>query len=679
MNDTIIDIPKNNNKSIETLVSFIRHVNVAEEIDEDILNDIGREVVEGFNEDWDSMEDWRDDVDHGQELVKQEHRSKSDPYEGSANFKSPILKQAILKFGDRASTELLRGKNIVKVAVIGKDPESKKADRADRVRDMMNYQVVFEQKHWIDDHIKLLYEIPASGCAFKKTFFDSVAGINQSTLIQYPNFAINQSIVSMENAERFTEILSFTESEVISRQRSEVWLDIDLNVTNDDELTDPKEEGSESRFLEQHCFHDLDDDGYPEPYIITVHESTQKVVRIVARFEEKNIFVRDKGGRRAKISDLLDDDGELLIGGTRQVIFIESEMSITKYGFLPSDDGKFLDQGYYHLLGALTGGVNKITNDLINSGTLANRQGGFTPKNFRKKKGPLSVKQGELVQTDMTAQEMSGIVLFPFKEPSATLVRLVEIMTANAQELSASADLSSAIGANAPAATTLALVQEQQLASSAIIIRIHRSMGREFQKLAKLNADFMDPEQYQRILDDPEADFEADFNSEDLDIQAASNPELSSKIQRIQLSEAQMGGLPAVKEAGGNIQPIVKAFYENIGSDIVEEIFPTLTKEEIEEQKQIQQEAEEDAKRLEEINLDHQERVVATEELKAASTANKSVSEIKKNDATIVKTLEEAETEQTKNLSDQYTQALQLDKTALEIDQLRRGDIDGKA
>lgn len=677
--NNVIDIPRDNNESIDKLMSFIRHINVAEELDEKMLADIGREVVEGFDEDWDSMEEWREGVEDGRDLVKQENRGKSEPWEGSANFKSPILKQAILKFGDRSSTELLRGRDIVRIAVIGKDPEGEKAERADRVKEVMNYQLIFEQKSWIDEHIKLLYELPASGCVFKKTFFDSVEGINRSTLIQYPNFAINQSTVSMEKAERFTEVLSFTESEVIARQRAGVWLDVDFNVkNNDDQLTDPREEGSESRFLEQHCFHDLDEDGYPEPYIVTVHESTQTVVRIIALYEEEDVFVRDRAGRRAKISDLLTPEGDLLIGGTRQVVFIKPIKSITKYGFLPSDDGTFLDQGYYHLIGALVGGINKTTNDLINSGTLANRQGGLTPKNFRKKKGPLGIKQGEFVQTDMTAAEMNGVVLFPFKEPSATLVRLTENMTGDAQELSASADLSSAIGANAPASTTLALIQEQQLASSAIIIRIHRSMGHEFQKLAELNAKFMDPREYQKILDDPEANFEADFNLEDLDIKAASNPELSSKIQRIQLSEAQMAVLPAVTEAGGNTQPIVKDFYKNIGSDIVEEIFPTLTEEQIAEQEAQQQQAQEDAKRLEEINIDHQERVIATEELRAETQANKAVSDIEKNDATIIKTLEEAETEHTENQNSKYTRDLELERAALEVEQLRRGVAGGE-
>ena len=40
-------------------------------------------------------------------------------------------------------------------------------------------------------------------------------------------------------------------------------------------------------FLEQHRWYDLDEDGYKEPYIVTVHKDTEKVVRIATRFDEE--------------------------------------------------------------------------------------------------------------------------------------------------------------------------------------------------------------------------------------------------------------------------------------------------------------------------------------------------------------------------------------------------------
>jgi hypothetical protein len=37
---------------------------------------------------------------------------------------------------------------------------------------------------------------------------------------------------------------------------------------------------------------DLDDDGIAEPYIVTVHTQSEKVARIVARFDRSSILVK---------------------------------------------------------------------------------------------------------------------------------------------------------------------------------------------------------------------------------------------------------------------------------------------------------------------------------------------------------------------------------------------------
>jgi len=43
------------------------------------------------------------------------------------------------------------------------------------------------------------------------------------------------------------------------------------------------------RFYAIHTYWDLDEDGYEEPYIITIHKATQKVVRIIARWDMKGV------------------------------------------------------------------------------------------------------------------------------------------------------------------------------------------------------------------------------------------------------------------------------------------------------------------------------------------------------------------------------------------------------
>ena len=98
---------------------FIPLPNITSLIDDETLSKVGQAVVDGFNVDEGSMDEWIDLVEKGRELVKQEKESRSTPWDGASNFKSPTLMNAALKFSDRASTEILRQRDVAKTVVKG--------------------------------------------------------------------------------------------------------------------------------------------------------------------------------------------------------------------------------------------------------------------------------------------------------------------------------------------------------------------------------------------------------------------------------------------------------------------------------------------------------------------------------------------------------------------------------
>lgn len=663
-------------RGVNLLLDFLLNpVNIAEQLDDDTLARIGQKAIEGFDADKDSMVDWERVVEKGFELIKPETHSKSDPWPGAANFKSPVIIDASLKFGDRASAELLRGPNIVKTRVIGQDKNSQKEERGERVARYMNWQINQEMPTWIKEHNKLLYDMPYTGCIFKKIFFSREQQGNVSELITYPDFVVNHNATSLEKARRFTQLMEFSRNEVIERQRGGLWLDIDIPDSNtDDDKTDEQAPDDKiNTYFEQQTFIDLDEDGYEEPYTITVHQGSKTVLRIVPRFTADGVLLKDEENQRsARLSDLIQQDGTLAeTDGEREVIKIEPLNNIVKYGFLHNPDGGLLDVGYFHLLAGVNGAINVTTNSLINAGNTANTQGGWLAKGFREKLGNMRTKPGLYQQTTLSAQDLAnGIRDYNFKEPSPTLFQLNQMMVQTAQQTSASVDLTGVLGANAPATTTLALVQEQQQATGAIILRIYRSMSDEFKLLYQLNSEFLDEAQYQEVVDDEQASA-ADFNLTDLDIVPVANPEVSSKIQRIQLAQVEMSQLESVALAGGQIQPIVKGFFEAIGSQQTDEIFPEISEEEQQQQQAQQQQQIQEQQALQEITIDHAERDQDNQDIKAKASALK-------DQASAVKSLEEAETEQTKNLSDKYTGAINIDQQVLAL-QKQQQDVNQQA
>ena len=656
--------------------------NIADMFDTDTLMKVGQQVVNGFHADEGSMTEWSEFVDKGLELVKQENESRNEPWDGAANFKSPTLMNAALKFSDRASTELLRQRDIVKTEIIGKDDDEEKQKRANRVSEFSNYQINIEMAEWREEHDKLLYDLPYVGTVFKKSFFDARLGRNVSELITYPNFAVNQGAKSVERLRRFTEVFDLTENEITERQRQGIWLDVNLSAGVDDDSENAQESDTDkfSTFLEQQGYFDLDRDGYEEPYTFVVHKSSGTVVRMMPRFEPQDVLIKDEVNKRAaKLSDLMGSNGNLPeISGEREVIRITPDNNITKYGFLRDPQGGFLDVGYSHLLGSLTAAINTTTNQLIDAGTLANVQGGWLARGFRRKVGDTRFNPGEWKQTGLTAQDMqNGIMPLPVKEASPTLFNMMQLMVANSQELSASADLTSALGANAPATTTLALIQEQQQSAGAIILRIYRAMANEFKKLFILNSKFLDPVEYQEVVDDEEANFEADFNLRDMDIVPVANPEISSKIQRVQQAQTEISQLDAVAAAGGDIVPIVKNFFEAIGSSNVDEIFPELTPEQqlqdlLAKNPQLAELVLGEKERLDAqlaTQLDQVEQQEERADAETASKIDKEASEVEKNQSITILNLEKAETEDVNNQISTYSAAGQIDNQQLQNEQ----------
>ncbi len=274
-------------------IKAIPKINLCHLFDDDILFKLGRCIVEAYNDDWQSMTDWAEGVDKGFELQKQERSARSKPWDGASNFKSPTLQAAALKFSDRISMEILRSDNLVKTKVIGKDQSKQKLKKGDRVSDFMNYQLTVESCEWKREHCKMLYDLPYVGTDFKKVYYNSRTGKNESCLVTYPNFAVDNNASSDKRLRRFSEVYELPMNQVESMMRQEIWREVEF-ISQEEGETQSSEKDNMMTFIEQLGWYDLDEDGYEEPYTFVVHQSSAKVVRIMPRFQPQNVLLSDK-------------------------------------------------------------------------------------------------------------------------------------------------------------------------------------------------------------------------------------------------------------------------------------------------------------------------------------------------------------------------------------------------
>lgn len=499
----------------ELLQSFIGVANIVPLLEADVVSKIGMEVVRGYDVDKASRADWEKQMQIAMDLAMQVTKEKSWPWPKAANVKYPLITTAAIQFSARAYPAIVRGEEVVKGMVIGPDPQGEKKARADRIGHHMSYQVLEEIEDWDEETDKLLLHMAIVGCSFRKTYFDTMLGRSCSDLVMARDLVYDHA-TPWAKLRRKTHFLRLFKNEVIERVRGEVFEDVKLGMpageTND-------EDGCHE-LLEQHCWYDLDEDGYKEPYIVTVVKESGQVARIVARFDEEGIFLNSK----------------------HEVSKITPVEYFTKFPFMPNPDGGSYDVGLGLLLNPINETVNTVLNQLLDAGTLANTGGGFIGNGLKMKGGPARFAPGEFKPVDTSGGKIAdNIYHMKFEGPNAVLFQLLGMLIEAGKDISSVKDiLTGDQQVNQTATTTLALIEQGQKVFSAIYKRVHRSLKQEFKKLYRLNKLYLQPEDYYRFQDKQEPIYLEDYQGDNTDVAPVSDPNLVSDAQELTRAEALM-------------------------------------------------------------------------------------------------------------------------------------------
>lgn len=509
-----------------TLNVYFGLTNIAKGLDDTKLAEIGQRVWRGYEIDEASRADWKERNKEAIDLATQVLQTKTTPDEYAANIKYPLLSIAAIQFSARAYPALVKDR-VVKSKVIGKDPDGSKASRGERIREHMDYQLFEEMEEWQDDMDALFTGLPIEGCEFKKTYFDPALGRNVSELVRPNDLVVNYKAKNLTTATRVTHIIKLHPNEVIEKIRAGIYLDIELGlpIETDEKGSQPDEDAPHT-FLEQHRWWDLDDDGYQEPYIITIHKDTQKVVRIYARFDVEGVSVDPK---------------------TKKITKIEPVQYFTKYAFMRSVDGGFYEMGFGQLLTPINETINTTINQLLDAGTDQNAGGGFigAPVSLGKGKGGGEVKfkpREWKVVNHSGSKLRDNLVERPTAEPSGVLFSLMGAMVEAGEKLSSveSPMMGQEQPANTPASLGFMLVEQGLKVFVGVYKRCHRALKLELRKLYRLNRLFLESEVYFNVLDTPKAVKHKDYTANDTDITPLSDPTEISDTQKLVKGQALM-------------------------------------------------------------------------------------------------------------------------------------------
>jgi chaperonin GroES len=522
------------------LRKMVEEINLASSMDDETLRDISSRAKEGFEYDLQSRREWEQNLEEWTKLALQIKEEKTWPWPRASNVKYPMLSTAAMQFSARAYPSLVPSTgNIVKVEVIGKDKTGMKLERAKRVGTFLSYQVLNEMDGWEEDMDKLLMMLPIAGTIFKKTYWCGDTKKNHSELVLPKNLVVNYWAKCLSNAERVSEIIEMAPRLVHYKQKSGVWRDVELgepttmyletqgNVAGKVDGTVPYQ------IIEQHTYYDMDGDGLEEPYIVTFERSSGEILCIRARFDDSGVLTKEQDGK------------EVVVGITPIEYY-------TKFSFIPNPDGGFYDIGFGLLLSPLNESVNTLINQLIDSGTLNNLQGGFLGKGLKLKMGESKFLPGEWKTINSTADDMRKQILpIPTKEPSSVLFQLMGTLITSGKELASVAEIFTGKmpGQNTPATTTMATVEQGMKVFTAVYKRVYRSLKEEFKKLYALNGIYYDQAKYESIVDEPIG--LDDFNDTSYDICPGADPSTATQQEKLMKAQGLLELLPT-----GALDPI---------------------------------------------------------------------------------------------------------------------------
>jgi hypothetical protein len=504
-------------KEEETTDEF--NANLAEYMSEGELTKLAGDLVGDFDSDIGSRKDWIQTYVDGLELLGLKIEERTEPWEGACGVYHPLLSEALVKFQAETMMSMFPAAGPVKTVIIGKETPQKK-DSAERVQDDMNYQLTEAMPEFRPEHERMLWGLGLAGNAFKKVYFDPNLDRQVSMYVPAEDIVVPYGASDLASSERVTHVMRKTENDLKKLQAAGFYRDVDLGDP-DNTLDEVEKKIAEKlgfrattddryKLLEMHVDLDLpgyehtDEDGKPTgialPYVVTLEKGSNTVLAIRKNWEP-------------------DDET------------YQKRQHFVHYGYIPGFG--FYCFGLIHLIGAFAKSGTSLIRQLVDAGTLSNLPGGFKTRGLRVKGDDTPIAPGEFRDVDVPSGTMRDNILpLPYKEPSQTLMALLNQIVEEGRRFANTADLQiSDMSSQAPVGTTLAILERTLKVMSAVQARIHFSMKQELKLLKHIIAAYTPDEYPYEPVEGSRFAKKSDYDN--VDVIPVSDPNASTMAQKI--------------------------------------------------------------------------------------------------------------------------------------------------
>ena len=501
------------------------YANLAESIDEDVLQALANEYLELIDVDRQAREERDKQYEEG---LRRTGLGKDAPggatFDGASKVVHPVMAESCVDFAASAARELLPADGLVRSYIKG-EPDKQRQETADRKVNFLNWQLTEQIPEYRDEMEICLTQLPLGGSQYLKWRYDSEQRRPMTEWIPIDNVLLPYSTTNFYTSARVTEVQDITQDVFEQRVDQGVYRDIDSNYISDlgpEEMTrsqkaNNKIEGKQKpeknvdgvrRVYEITCFLRLEDDnetdGRRAPYILTIDESSGEVLALYRNW----CYGDDK---------------------------LEKLDWYVEFKFIPWRGAYAI--GLPHLIGGLSAALTGALRALMDSAHISNSQ-----TMLKLKGGRIGGQSDRIEPTQvMEIEGAPGVddvrkiaMPMPFNAPSNVLFNLLGWLTDAAKGVVTTSEEKIAdANSNMPVGTTQALIEQGAKVFSSIHARLHRSQAKSLQILSRINHWYLEEMDNQSGEEIEIRDFASNN-----DVRPVSDPNIFSETQRLAQAQA---------------------------------------------------------------------------------------------------------------------------------------------
>ena len=536
------------------------YANLAEEIPDSELGAISGNLLDEFESNKGSRQEWEDAYADGLELLGFSYTERTQPFRGATGVTHPLLAEAATQFQAQAFNEMLPARGPVRGAIIGAETADREK-QAHRVQQFMNYYITDVMEEYTPEFDQMLFYLPLAGSTFKKVYYDEMLDRAVSRFIPAENLVVPYNTSDLETCPNISQVVKMSLNDLRKLQVRGFYRDIPVIPGATDSTNSVQEEMDriegvspanvdyDCTLLECHVdldlegYEDLDEDGDPTgikvPYIVTISVDNGQVLSIRRNYREDDEL-------RKKIQ-----------------YFVH-------YKFLPGFG--FYGLGLIHTIGGLSRTATAALRQLIDAGTLSNLPAGFKARGMRIRDDDNPLQPGEFRDVDAPGGRLSDSLMpLPFKGPDQTLFQLLGFVVDAGRRFATITDMKVGDGnQQAAVGTTVALLEQGSRIMSAVHKRMHYALRQELRMLARVIKDYL-PQSYPYAVEGAEVTVMAEDFDDRVDVLPVSDPNIFSQAQRIALAQTKLQLAQAAPEMH-NMHEVLRDMYEALGVRDVDKI-----------------------------------------------------------------------------------------------------------